>query len=357
MPGAKVEEWSSRGKTLAKLLTGAWLDAAPPPDSTVEELKTVELLLLKSGAAALGWRRICNSNLHETQPAFQFRQAYRLYNLHAILRDRELADISGFLRSNGFDPLLGKGWAAAQLYPDPGLRPYTDFDFYFHPKEYKAAAVALRMSHAPKGALDLHCGVSELDDRGFDEVVRRSVLAPLGGSVVRVFGPEDHLRLLCLHMFHHGAWRPLWLCDVAVALDVRPENFDWEYFLSGDRRRSDWVACAIGLAHQLLGAEIDGTPVASRARRLPGWLVPTVLRQWGKGQIPHGARLPMINYIRRPSGIMDAVRIRWPNPIEATVGVHGPFNDFPRLPFQLAACLVRSAKLPQKLSAHFKTER
>jgi hypothetical protein len=34
----------------------------------------------------------------------------------------------------------------------------------------------------------------------------------------------------------------------------------------------------------------------------------------------------------------------WPNGIEATADVHGPANDWPRLPFQLAACFVRTAR-------------
>jgi hypothetical protein len=32
----------------------------------------------------------------------------------------------------------------------------------------------------------------------------------------------------------------------------------------------------------------------------------------------------------------------WPNSIEATVGVNGPFNEMPRLPFQVGNCAVRA---------------
>jgi hypothetical protein len=48
----------------------------------------------------------------------------------------------------------------------------------------------------------------------------------LNGAKIRILGAEDHLRLLCLHLLKHGAWRPLWLCDVAAALESRPSSFD-----------------------------------------------------------------------------------------------------------------------------------
>ncbi len=50
----------------------------------------------------------------------------------------------------------------------------------------------------------------------------RSQLVNLDGVDVRVPGLEDHLGILCLHLLHHGAFRPLWLCDIAAALETRP---------------------------------------------------------------------------------------------------------------------------------------
>ena len=265
------------------------------------------------------------------------------------MHEGELTQLASFLQWACLDPLLGKGWAIARLYPEPGLRPYGDFDLYVRPEEYAAADAALRGPNAPACSVDLHRGAAELDDRDFDELYRRSQLVTLGDTHVRIFGSEDNLRLLCLHMLRHGAWRPLWLCDVALAVEARPADFDWDYFLSGDPTRTDWAACAIGLAHQLLGARVDDTPVAERAQRLPRWLVPVVLRQWGEGQTPHGSRVPMINYLREPAGAWQALRLRWPNPVEATVTVAGAFNDWPRLPYQLGACVVRAAKFGAQL--------
>jgi hypothetical protein len=197
--------------------------------------------------------------------------------------------------------------------------------------------------------VDLHRGSAELDDRSFAEIFSRSQLVKRGEIEVQIFGPEDHLRLLCVHMLRHGAWRPLWLCDIAVALESRPADFDWGYFLSGEPRRSDWVACAIGLAHQLLGAKVEGTPVEQRSRRLPRWLVPAILKQWGTRRLPDGMLAPMVNHLRDPRGVLEALRLRWPNSIEATIRVGGRFNEVPRLPFQIRECLVRTMRFATQL--------
>ncbi len=68
---------------------------------------------------------------------------------------------------------------------------------------------------------------------------------------------ETHLRVICFHLMREGAWRPLWLVDVAAALEFRPGNFDWHYCLR-DSRRARPVVHAIGLAHRLLGVKIEG---------------------------------------------------------------------------------------------------
>jgi len=337
------------GGLIADTLTGAWRADPLTAGQSADELAAIASLLAKSGGAALGWRRVRDSELRTSPAALELQQAYRLHTLQSAVHERELHRLASFLRSAGLDPLLGKGWAIARAYPESGLRPYADFDLYVRPGEHAAAEAAFRGPDLPDCSVDLHRGAAELDDRSLDELYRRSQLVALGDTRVRIFGPEDHLRLLCLHMFRHGAWRPLWLCDVALAVEARPPDFDWDYFLSGDPTRTDWTACAIGLAHQLLGARVEDTPVAERAQRLPRWLAPAVLRQWGRGQMPHGARVPMMHYVREPAGALKALRLRWPNPIEATVHIAGAFNDWPRLPYQLGACVVRAAQFAAQL--------
>jgi hypothetical protein len=48
--------------------------------------------------------------------------------------------------------------------------------------------------------------------------------------------------------------------------------------------------------------------------------------------------------LRTPARLLAALRLRWPNAVEATVGVSAPMNDWPRLPFQVGASVARAAR-------------
>jgi hypothetical protein len=148
-----------------------------------------------------------------------------------------------------------------------------------------------------------------------------------------------------VHMLREGAWRPLWMCDVAAAVEAAGANFDWDCCLTADRRLAGWINCAIRAAHELLDADISGTPAAHLTKPLPRWLVPTILKEWAsrRPSMPERHRAPMA-YLRSPAGILKGLRHRWPNTIEATVVVRGPFNDWPRLPFQIGSCVARTVK-------------
>lgn len=304
-------------------------------------------MLLPTGSAGLAWWKIRASPLAANRAFDELHQAYRLIAVQAAVHELRVARAFAVLRAAGVEPILGKGWAIARLYPDPGLRPYGDVDLYVRPEQHAAAVTALGNPQAE--GVDLHAGLAELDDRSWEPLFARSRVATLGGVEVRVFGPADHLRLLALHMLRHGILRPLWLCDVALALESRPADLDWAVVTSGRPRRTEGVRCAVGLARQLLGASLDGVPVAEHAVRLPRWIVPAVLRQWSAFKVPHGSRAPMAASGRRPAAFLRSLFLRWPNPIEATVGVGGPFNDLPRLPFQIGTCLLRSARFARSL--------
>jgi len=299
--------------------------------------------LIKSGTAGLAWRRISNSNLPSCNAALDLRQAYRYEALQAALREHQLIQSLTLLHNARIEPLVAKGWAVARLYPERGLRPYGDIDLYVRPEQYPVALAALAPYGARTGAVDLHKGVAALNDRSLDEPYDRSQTVGLADVDVRVLGPEDQLRHLCLHLLRHGASSPLWLCDIGAALESLPAGFDWEYFLAGNRRRTDWAVCALGLAHQVLGAQLDHTPTARRAEYLPGWLVPAVFRRWQLGR-GHIGTLPAAGLLLRPAGLLKALRLRWPNPIQATVSLGGPFNELPRLPYQLGECIKRTSQ-------------
>lgn len=331
-----------RGKLVASILAGAWRASPPPLSLSPTDLSAVAPLLLGTGAASLGWWRVRSSELRTSPAAHELRQAYRLYTLQAGLKEREIVRAITLLRSVGVEPLLVKGWAAARLYPERGLRPYGDIDLCVRPEQYAAAAAALAAPAAEGVVVDLHRGLPHLHRPSLEDVYERSQRIPLCDVDVRILGPEDHLRYMCIHMLHHGLYRALWLCDIAVVLESLPEDFDWEHFLRGDRRRAGWLASCVCLAQELLGVRLDGFPTADRAGRLPRWLLPSVLRQWSKKD-NHLDSPSMAYSLRHPAYLLKALRLRWPNPIQATVGVGGPFNELPRLPFQLLECVSRTA--------------
>ena len=232
-----------------------------------------------------------------------------------------------------------KGWAIARLYPDPHIRPSSDVDLCVRRADYRAARVALAHPSDRILPVDLHRGFGTLDEEDEAILFRRSVLVDCSGVPMRVLAPEDHLRVLCYHMLRHGASRPLWLCDVALALEVRPPDFDWTRCLGPSPRVANWVTCAIGLARRLLGARVHDTPLSAHAGRLPRWLAPTVLRQWGQERRP---LIPLAGHLRHPGRLLAEALAHWPNGVQSTVALGRPFNDWPRLPYQVAAS-VRGA--------------
>jgi hypothetical protein len=338
-----------RGRRLAEALAGAWRAPAPPWQPSPAELSAVVPLLLAAGCGALGWWRLrAGSGLTPPPdgPAEPLHAAYRMHALQGAIHEQQISRVVPVLREAGVEPLLVKGWAATPLYPEPGLRPYGDIDLLVRPEQHTVAREAL-VAGAP-APVDLHCGLADLDDHELEDVFARSRLVSLRDVDVRVPSAEDHLRLLCLHALRHGVSRALWLCDIAAALEGRPPAFDWDRLLAGNPRRSEAVVAALGLARAVLGAEPGTTPVAVRAERLPRWLVPATLRQWGKGS---GLREPMGSFLRHPRGALTELRKHWPNPIEGTMGVGAPWNAWPRLPFQVTHVLVRAARFARGLPA------
>ena len=277
-PDSRPDNDSRRlGKLVASALAGAWRTSppAPPPSLSHAALIEVAPLLLRTGAASLGWWRVRSSELCTSPIAYELRQAYRLYTLQAGRKETQIVQAITLLRSAGVEPLLVKGWSVARLYPERGLRPYGDIDLCVRPEQYAVAVDALAAPAAETVVVDLHKGLQQLHRPSVDDAYERSRLVPLGDIDVRILGPEDHLRYMCIHMLQHGAHRALWLCDIAVVLESLPEGFDWEYLLQGDRRPAHWVASTVCLAHQLLGARLDGVPPTVRDRNPPRWLLPS----------------------------------------------------------------------------------
>lgn len=348
-----------KGELVAKTLYGSWRSEPPPLELTPPELDEVTPLLCGSGAAGLGWWRVRASALKDEPSANVLQQAYRVLCLQSALHAQNIAKVFRLLLADNVEAILAKGWAAARNYPDGALRPYGDIDILVRSRDFETAQRALSTPDANGCLVDLHAQFSELDDRCTEELFERSIAVTIEGEPARILSDEDQLALLAIHLLKHGAWRPLWLCDVAVAVEYAPSDFGWQICLGKNKTKAGWIASAIGLAHRLLGAEIHSFPQTSHLR-VPPWLFESVLTQWATpfaiNQPPMSHSAPISSYVRKPWGVFGAVRERWPNPVLATVSVRGQFNDLPRLPYQISNCALRAGQFLWQLPARLKPQ-
>jgi len=347
----------SPGSILASLLRGIWRHHPPPLATSEDELVQVTPLLLRSGGGALGWRRVRHSSLRTSAAARHLHQAYRLHTIRTTVHEQVLQKVIGTLCAAGVDPILIKGWAVARLYPASGLRPFGDVDIVVHPEQHAAAMAVLKEGKYDECPVDLHRGLGRMHGQSFDALYARSQTIRLKEVDIRILATEDHLVVLIRHFLRHNAWRPLWLCDIAAVLESRPPDFDWDRCLGGNRRHAGWVAYTLGLAHRLLDADVENTPVADCANHLPSWLIPAVLRQWDRC-VGAGERKRVVRYIashwRHPMQILGEACERWDMPIAATIALGAPFNEFPRLPFQLGLALSHVPRWCQELGTYVK---
>jgi hypothetical protein len=341
----------SKGRLIATALNGAWRFNPPELELSTDELAEASPLLLGSGAGALLWWRIRESNLSATPAFAELQQAYRLHTLHALAYQRKIKRAFQTLRANSIEPILIKGWANARLYPQAGLRPYGDVDLCVKPDEYeKALALLLKMEDARAYPVDLHKALGRLDGREWDEFYARSRVVKLDDESVRLLSSEDHLHILSVHMLEDGAWRPIQLCDIAAAVEAADASFDWDVCLSRDKRRAKWIASAVNLARTLLGASLKDCPLKIKEARMPRWLLPTVLRHWERPCLQdHRPPELIMETLRRPAQLPKAALKRWPDPIGATIRLKGSFNAWPRLPFQLSDYFIHSGKFLLRL--------
>jgi hypothetical protein len=237
------------------------------------------------------------------------------------------------LAHRGVTPLWAKGWTIARHYGEPGRRATGDIDLYVAPADYERANAALALLDGP---FDLHRGIPQLADRDFAAVAARAEPVAVGEHTAKVLAPADQLRLACLHALGHGAWRPLWLCDVGALVEA--DGIDWDLCLAGAERQAHWIACTVVAARDLLDADLSSVPATTRATLTPSWLAPALLAAWGAC---HHDRQPIASYWWRPLALPAALWHRWPNPIEASVGVSAAFDEEARLPLQIAACAMR----------------
>lgn len=356
----KSREATRKGKLVAEVLSGSWRrSGAATLEISEPELDAVTPLLYDSGTAGLGWRRISATSLRASSSAEVLHHAYRLQSLQSEIHEQKIEKVFRLLRQAQVEAVLAKGWASAGSYYDRALRPYGDIDLCVRPEHFELAEDVLSAPEAHDCWVDLHKHFSEIDERKIDELFARSRTVSLGEEPIRILGLEDQLALSCIHLLKHGAWRPLWLCDIGVAIESVPATFDWDVCRGTNSTRANWIGCAIALAARLLGANTDRLPSEMKSDP-PAWLVENVIRQWASPfailQPPMSHPVPMSDLLRHPAGLAEGLRQRWPNPILATISVNGKFNNLPRWPYQMANCLSRIGRLllgtPSELHEH-----
>lgn len=328
------------GELLAKILTGAWRATPPHLEISEAQLAVVVQPLLTTGAGALAWWRIAQSSPQSEARNFaiadELHQAYRLHTLHSAINEKRIKRILAAFNQRAVPNLIFKGWVNAITYPETALRPFGDVDLLVSESDYPKAQALLRELGGDGFTVDLHEEGGKRYERDFATFYNRSRSIPIGEMTALTMSAEDHLRLLCFHFFKHGAWRPIWLCDIAAAIESRPADFDWTYFLGTDERRKTWVTCAVGLAHLLLDAKIHDTPLADAAGRIPRWLISGVLDAWSRQTSSNRLVPPKIVWdVRHPSTTIKLIGRRWAGPIEASYSLGSAFNNMPRLPFQV----------------------
>ena len=334
---------------MASVLRKSWQPAPPVFSGTDADVARTLPVLLATGAASLGWWRLKRSiGSDAPSPTSDgLLEAFRLHSLQSALHARSIRAVIPALRAAGLEPLLVKGWSVARKYPHPALRPYGDIDLCM--ADVDLAARVLAADDLRKYNVDLHHGGEHLIDVPFDEVISQSQLVELDGVSIRIPSDEHHLRILCLHLLHHGAWRPLWLCDIGAALDAASDTFDWDVFLGRDPVRAGWMKYTLRLAESLLGADLTRAPKSVRTATLPPWFERSVLREWTRSHRWTSARPIGETIAKRPwAAPLEIVR-RWPDPIRSSVFYGAPFDRGWRAPYQLRYALSRIGKVMGQL--------
>lgn len=268
------------------------------------------------------------------------------------VREQQIEEIWRKFEEASYQPILIKGWAAAQFYPQPFEREFTDVDLIVPPARFQEAEEFLKNLQT-KLAVDLHNGPRHLDSLKFEDIFENSVFVKCGNANLRVPRPEDHLRILCNHWLTDGGANREKLKDIYYLVSGRSEDFDWNRVLNvTSERRRRWLECTIGLAHKYLDLDIAETPVASSSKKLPQWLVSAIEKEWASDTKME----PLHLHLKDKKMLWKQLKKRLPpNPIQATVLQEGDFDKYPRIWYQLKDMFSRLSPSVRRISITLNT--
>lgn len=282
--------------------------------------------------------------------------ALRLKHLNYKVHEYRIEKAWRRFTDAGFEPLLIKGWAAAQNYTNPLERQFNDVDLIVAPEDFQRAELFWQNYTSLSGdntAIDLHCGARHLDTLSYEDLYAHSRSALCGQTEIRVLRPEDHLRVLCVHWLNDGGAKREKLWDIFYAVANRPPEFEWERSLDVvSSRRKRWIVCAVGLAHKYLGLDVRGTPLADEVENLPKWLSRAVEKEW-RSDVP---QLPLHLYLHDRREFWRQIKKRFPpNAIQATIEMEGDFDNKPRAFYQIGDMLYRLGPSVRRIVRRLKT--
>jgi hypothetical protein len=275
---------------------------------------------------------------------FFIKNERRQTALSEILEHRRIIQIFKYFRRAEIEPILIKGWSIGRFYPPNERRQTADIDLTFAPEDFEKAEKIAEKLDLPPEILDLHCGLRYLDKLSFADLFARSQLVQLHEAEIRVLCHEDNLRLACFHWLNDGGERRERLKDIYYLVENRPADFDWHRFLdSNGARRRKWLVCALAIAARELNLDLSGTPVAEEIKKtnvLPRWLLRSLEKEW-QSEIKIGR---ISDYVKRGDYRMVFKQILKrlpPNALRSSVLRDAPFDDTPRLPYQIADAFSR----------------
>jgi len=217
-------------------------------------------------------------------------QSFNTLRLYAELR----AVLSELSRTDTPVVVLKGPVLAQTIYPDPGLRPYSDIDLlineadlanvtalltargYFDKNEtdaperiHECHGIFQRIFIHPdmRTVVEVHCDHLQIgvEPVSMEQIWSRSVPVQFGKLEVRALERHDLFVQLCVHLQRHGFQRLIWFKD--LDLMVRRGDLDWERVRTAAEEQDclPSVAYALWLLRGQLGTPLpDGPRALSR---------------------------------------------------------------------------------------------
>jgi hypothetical protein len=251
----------------------------------------------RHGLLPLLFYTINETGIRDKIPENIYENLRRSY-LSTLLKNQQLIQtfepILESFSSHDIPVMLLKGPALCMtIYEDMALRPFADIDILVHKKDVKQCQkimdeqefVIIRDQYFPipddqndelgcEWSYHRHGQVVELHwdllnrlepfQVDISRFWEHAIQIDLKGKPVSIMDPTSQLSHLCLHQYRHHWMYMRDLLDVAIMLDRKRDEIDWERLVI-DSKQQGFGRCiyyTVMLSHQLLGIDIDDVPMA-----------------------------------------------------------------------------------------------